>query len=80
MEGLQESLSLIASQPFRETESYQTTSGGGGGSLIGVEELTIFIIPASCSAPVTAPGFGKSPGLVLSHSVTVHYPGFIEIF
>lgn len=63
--GLQESVSLIASKPFRETESYQATLKGGGGgwwgvSLIGVEELTIFIIPASCAAPATASGCGVS--------------------
>lgn len=58
--GLQESVSLIASKPFRETESYQATLKGGGVSLIGVEELTIFIIPASCTAPVTASGSGVS--------------------
>lgn len=29
--GLQESVSLIASKPFRETESYQATLKGGGG-------------------------------------------------
>lgn len=71
---------MIASQPFRKTESYQATLGGWGASLIGVEELTIFIIPASCTASVTAPGFGKSLGQVISRSVTVDYSGFIEMF
>lgn len=80
--GLQESVSLIASQPIGGTERYEATQGEGGENTFK-RPRTAHSFHYPCILYSTRNCFSfwnVSLGLVLSRRATVRYPGFIGRF